>query len=110
MRILDLGTAELHPVHRFDSNGFMIGKITAAAGPTRISQLRLAPGGVVGRHPAVQDQLLIPLQGDALVTGSDGAQSSIAPGRAAAWTDGEQHETRTTAGLWALVVEGPLDL
>jgi len=95
-------------VDRFDSQGFTIGSVVGSDGPVRISQARLAPGGVIGRHPAVRRQLLIPLDGDVTVSGQDGVSYGIGPGRAALWEPGEEHETRTADGLWALVVEGNL--
>ena len=53
------------------------------------------------------------LTGDAVVSGgSDGSDGpvTIGPGQAAVWEPYEPHETRTTEGLTALVLEGELDL
>ena len=68
---------------------------------------------MIGRHPAAGRQLLVVLEGDATVSGGsegDGDPVAIGPGQAAVWEPYEPHETRTTGGLTALVVEGELEL
>ena len=61
-------------------------------------------------EPAAGTQLLVVVDGDAVVSGSDGVARSIGPGEAAVWEVGEPHETRTERGLLALVVEGDVDV
>ena len=109
MRILSLAGLPRRTVESFGSAGFSVGAfgITADA---HLVAVTLAPGGVVGRHPAVGRQLLIVLSGEALVSGDDGSVTSIGPGEAAAWEPGESHETRSETGLLAVIVEGDLDL
>ena len=70
----------------------------------------LAPGGVIGRHPAQGRQLLVVLSGDAQVAGHDGTVQTIGQGQAAVWEPGEAHETRSPGGLVAMIVEGDLDI
>ncbi|WP_170981405.1 cupin domain-containing protein [Nocardioides dongxiaopingii] len=109
MRILDLGAAAHRPVEANGSVGFSIGAIGITA-ETHLVTVTLRPGGVVGRHPAAGRQLLVVLSGDASVSGSNGDPVGIGPGEAAVWEPNELHETRTTSGLVALVIEGDLDL
>ncbi len=112
MRILDLTAL---PGRRVDANGSR-GFSVAALGLTadaHLVALTLAAGGVVGRHPAAGRQLLVVLTGDAVVSGgSDGTGEAVTlgPGQAAVWEPHEPHETRTTEGLTALVVEGDIEL
>ena len=61
-----------------------------------------------GRHPAVQGQLFIPLEGRVEVTGGDGASAAVGPGQAVWWEAGEEHETVSPDGAVALIIEGPL--
>ncbi|MDE9367465.1 hypothetical protein PZ938_17730 [Luteipulveratus sp. YIM 133132] len=109
VRIIDLSALPSREIDDFGSAGFRI----AGVGHLRQAQialLTLAPGGSVGRHPAVGDQLLVPLRGSATVSGSDDAPAPLLGGAAVLWTDGEEHETRAAQeGLVALVVEGVLD-
>jgi hypothetical protein len=46
------------------------------------------------------------VSGEGTVSGADGAEQAIAAGVAAVWEPGEEHETRSEAGLTALVIEG----
>lgn len=109
MRILDLTAVAHRPVEAHGSTGVSIGAFGLTA-EAHLVTLSLRAGGVVGRHPAAGRQLLVVLEGDAQVSGSRGEPVAIGPGQAAAWEPNEPHETRTTGGLLALVVEGDLDL
>lgn len=109
MRILDLSAAAHRPVEAHGSTGFSIGAIGLTA-ESHLVTVTLRPGGVVGRHPAAGRQLLVVLEGDAHVSGSHGEPVTITPGQAAVWEPHELHETRTTSGLLALVIEGDVDL
>ena len=73
-------------------------------------RVHLGAGGVIGRHATATMQLLVVMTGDAIVSGEDDRAVTIGPGTAAVWQPGEHHETRTTSGLVALVIEGQLDL
>ncbi|MDO9455907.1 hypothetical protein [Nocardioides sp.] len=109
MRILDLGAVPHRGIDAHGSTGFQVGAFGIAA-ETHLVMVRLRAGGVIGRHPAAGRQLLVVLDGDALVSGSHGDAVAIGPGKAAVWEPNELHETRTTSGLVAMVVEGELDL
>ncbi|WP_148613158.1 cupin domain-containing protein [Nocardioides rubriscoriae] len=109
MRILELSAAPRRPVEAHGSLGVSIGAIGITA-EAHLVTLALRPGGAVGRHPAAGRQLLVVLDGDAEVSGSNGDPVVIGPGQAAVWEPNELHQTRTTSGLLALVVEGDVDL
>ncbi|WP_426243973.1 hypothetical protein [Nocardioides sp. LHG3406-4] len=105
MRILELESLDSREITQFASVGFTLSTIGVLK-PGHVSVLTLAPGGVVGRHPAVGVQLLIVLAGSATVSGSHGAPARVEGGQAVVWEAGEDHETRSEAGLTALVLEG----
>ena len=67
---------------------------------------RFAPGGRLLRHPATHPQILAVLDGSGTVSGADGVEEPIGPGEAVYWEQGEEHETTSTEGLTALIVEG----
>jgi quercetin dioxygenase-like cupin family protein len=67
---------------------------------------RVAAGGCISRHPATVPQILAVIEGSGEVSGADGISEAILSGEAVYWAEGEEHETRTEAGLMALVLEG----
>jgi mannose-6-phosphate isomerase-like protein (cupin superfamily) len=109
MRILELGARAGRPNASHGSRGFSVAALGLTA-DAHLVVVRVAAGGVVGRHPAAGRQLLAVLVGDATVSGEDGDEVPIGPGQAAVWEPYEQHQTRTRDGLTALVLEGELDL
>ncbi len=73
----------------------------------QMTALYLEPGGLLGRHAAAAEQLLLVLDGDGAVTGAEDQSQSVAPGTAVFWRKGEAHETRAGEhGLVAIAVEG----
>jgi quercetin dioxygenase-like cupin family protein len=67
---------------------------------------RFAPGGRLLRHPAAYPQILAVLDGSGEVSGADGAQEFIVAGEAVFWSEGEEHETKSSVGLTVLIIEG----
>lgn len=83
----------------------LTGSIFAGA-PFQAAIFRIAPGGRIARHPADVPQILAVLAGEGEVSGADGVFEPINAGEAVYWPQGEEHETRSAAGLTALIVEG----
>jgi quercetin dioxygenase-like cupin family protein len=67
---------------------------------------RFEPGGRLRRHPATYPQILAILEGSGEVSGADGDDEPIEAGEAVFWHEGEEHETKSAAGLTALIIEG----
>jgi quercetin dioxygenase-like cupin family protein len=67
---------------------------------------RLEPGGRLRRHPATFPQILAVLEGSGEVSGAGGVDEAIEAGEAVFWHHDEVHETKTEAGLTALIIEG----
>jgi quercetin dioxygenase-like cupin family protein len=74
--------------------------------PFQAALFRVAPGGRIARHPANCPQILAVLEGSGEVSGASGVAEPIGPGEAVFWSEGEEHETTSAAGLTALIVEG----
>lgn len=72
--------------------------------------LRLPPGGLIGRHPAVHHQLFAVMEGRGVVSGDDGRSAAIGPGEAVLWEPGEEHDASSEDGLTALSIEGELEV
>lgn len=109
MRILELSQTPHRPIDAHGSQGFSVGAFGITA-ESHLVMVRLAPRGWIGRHPAAGRQLLVVIEGDAIVSGGDGVDVEIGVGQAAVWEPDEQHATRSRSGLVAMVVEGDLDL
>ena len=109
MRVLVLAALPHRPIEAHGSRGFSVGAFGLGA-DTHLVAVALAPGGVIGPHPAIGRQLLVVLAGDAEVGGAEGTVSRIGPGEAAVWEPGEMHETRSPRGMTGMIVEGDLDI
>ena len=109
MRVLDLAALPHRPIEAHGSRGFSVGAFGLGA-DTHLVAVTLAPGGVIGRHPAIGRQLLVVLTGEAEVAGAEGTISHLTAGQAAVWEPGEVHETRSPRGMSAMIVEGDLDI
>jgi quercetin dioxygenase-like cupin family protein len=72
----------------------------------QVAIFRIAPGGRLRRHPATFPQILAALEGAGEVSGADCVDEAIEAGEAVFWHQGEEHETKSEAGLTALIIEG----
>jgi len=105
MRLVRFDAARGRELDHYGSSGFRLTPLAALA-EGRVVFVHLAPGGRIGRHPAAGPQMLAVVSGEGSVSGADGDAQPIAVGVAAVWEPGEEHETRSEAGLTALVIEG----
>ncbi|MFI7546858.1 cupin domain-containing protein [Actinoplanes sp. NPDC049599] len=106
MEILDFRQVAGRPVQAHGSAGVVAQAVLSGDGGA-VTVLHVDAGGEIGRHPAPVDQLLVVVAGQARVQGGDGTWAGIGAGQAVVWRAGEEHTTRTDAGLTALVVEIP---
>jgi len=98
-------------ITRYGSEGFRATRIAEGTDHVSLTCINLAPGGVVGTHPATHAQLFLVITGDGWVAGPDGHRTPISAGYGVRWEAGEEHTSGTEAGLIALAVEGAgLDL
>ncbi len=105
MRIIRFGPEQGRSIEQFGSTQAVITAVARAPGEGHVHWLVLAPGGLVGSHPASGDQLYLVVQGDGFVQGSAGEWLPILSGEAAFWQAGEWHASRTENGLTAVIVE-----
>lgn len=92
--------------HDYGSIGFKIVRIAHTIDELSIVCIHLGKSGLLARHPAVNNQLFLVVQGGGIVSGYDSIQVSIKEGQAAFWEAGESHETKSQNGLVAIVLEG----
>ncbi|EJV61737.1 MULTISPECIES: hypothetical protein [Bacillus] len=104
MKIFDFSEKVGKHISAFQSN-FIMSKILKHQGNIHIGSMHLQPSGVIGYHEAVVSQLLLIVQGEGFVCGSDKEKVKIGAGQAAFWAEGELHEMSTEKGLMAIVIE-----
>ncbi|KGX92104.1 cupin [Pontibacillus halophilus JSM 076056 = DSM 19796] len=104
MEIFQIDVAAGIPVEKFQSN-FRLTKLTSTKEETHVSFMYLPPGGKVGYHEAMTDQLLVVIEGEGVVSGENQTYVSVSRGDAVYWKKGEFHETKSTIGLTAVVFE-----
>ncbi|GAA5119523.1 hypothetical protein GCM10023339_33440 [Alloalcanivorax gelatiniphagus] len=109
MRVLDLSELPHRPIEAHGSRNFSVGAFGISA-DAHLVAVRLAPGGTIGRHPAVGRQIMVVLSGEAEVSGAELDVRRIGAGEAAVWEPGEVHETRSPSGMTGMIVEGDLDI
>lgn len=110
MELIPFGRGPTYAIRDFDSVGVTVAPVTeplSRGAPVQAACFRLEAGGMIGRHPASVEQLLVVVDGSGWVSGADGERRPIAAGEAAFWEAGEEHETASDEGLAAIVIEGP---
>jgi quercetin dioxygenase-like cupin family protein len=70
-----------------------------------VDVVRVAPGGVIGRHPTRLWQLFLVVSGSGWVSGASGDRRTLRAGEAAVWSPGEEHASGSDDGLTAVVVQ-----
>jgi quercetin dioxygenase-like cupin family protein len=85
--------------------GSLSARVRRLAPEAQVVVIEIAPGGVVGRHPAVVAQLFAVVRGSGWVSGGDGEREPIMVGEAVLWEQGEEHESGSDSGMTAFVVE-----
>ena len=102
MRLVRFDPARLITQH--GSSGASVAGIARISGSAHVVSIRLAPGGVLGEHPAVLAQLFLVVEGSGWVRAWEDRRD-VAVGSAAYWEPNELHESGTEDGLTAIVVE-----
>jgi quercetin dioxygenase-like cupin family protein len=98
-------------VESYGSEGLRATRVAAGTGRVGVTCLAVAPGGVIGTHPATGAQLFMVIAGEGWVAGPDGERVPISAGWGVRWDAGEIHTSGTEPGFTALSVEGaPLSL
>jgi len=88
----------------FDSD-FVMSRIINTDKPVHIGCMHLDANGCIGYHQAVTPQLLLILNGEGWVRGETEERFIVKAGDAVFWEKNEWHETITSEGLTAVVIE-----
>lgn len=91
-------------INNFNSD-FIMSRIIQTDKATNIGCMHLDKNGIVGYHQAVVPQLLLILSGEGTVRNDQEKYVKVQAGDAVFWEKDEWHETKTTEGLTAIVIE-----
>lgn len=91
-------------ISHFNSD-FIMSRIIQLNGTAHIGCMYLEADGVVGYHQAVTPQVLLIIAGEGKVRGENNEYIKVQAGDAVFWQNGEWHETITSHGLTAMVIE-----
>lgn len=105
MEIFSFAKTHGRHVSQFDSD-FIISRLAITEGRTAISCMYLEEDGMIGFHEATVNQILYVVAGEGYVCGENKEFKLLQAGDAVFWKEGEWHETKTNAGLTAIVIEG----
>ena len=105
MRLIDFSVPRTHAVDHYGSHEAAFARIAITHGQGHLGCMYLGPGGGLGRHPAPCPQLFCVVSGAGTVTGGDGVPRMIESGQAALFEAGEDHESSTTGGMVAVILE-----
>ncbi|MGH9078915.1 MAG: GrpB family protein [Acidimicrobiales bacterium] len=105
MRVYRFDPEVSRPVDHFGSS-FRLGSIVEDGAAVTAHIVHLGPGGLVGRHPSVGQQLFAVVAGTGWVTDGGDRRRPVRAGQAVVWDAGEQHSAGTDEGLTAVSFEG----
>jgi quercetin dioxygenase-like cupin family protein len=105
LKVFDFSVDRALAISGFGSRAASAVPLTVPDGDAHVVCIRLGADGLLGRHPASVDQLFMVVEGEGWASGADGERVPVATGTAIHWAAGEQHESGTTQGLIAIVVE-----
>ncbi|MGM9986245.1 MAG: cupin domain-containing protein [Bacillaceae bacterium] len=91
-------------ISAFNSN-FIMSRISQTNQDTYIGCMYLDKNGIIGYHQATIPQLLLIIDGEGHVRGQKEKYFKVHAGDAVFWNKNEWHETKTTIGLTAIVIE-----
>lgn len=77
-------------------------KIEAGAS---VSCIHIGTGGILGHHPAADQQLFMVVDGEGWVSGENKTPVRITADQAAFWEKGEKHEAGSESGMMVIVIE-----
>ena len=92
-------------ITQYESN-FIISRLAITETRASISCMYLEENGIIGYHEATVNQILYVVQGECDVCNEQKQYKTLRAGDAVFWEKGEWHETKTTTGVTAIVVEG----
>ncbi|MFJ7934628.1 cupin [Sporosarcina sp. NPDC096371] len=104
MKIFRMDEISGRNITNYDSN-FIMRKLLMTKEPSHVGIVHLEEGGIIGYHDAAVPQILLIIDGEGWVRTGNEDKVRVTTGDAVVWEIGEGHETTTTKGMKAIVVE-----
>jgi quercetin dioxygenase-like cupin family protein len=105
MRIVDFTATRATPVAEYDSRGAAALRLGDGSGEAHAYAVHIAPGGVIGAHPAGFGQLFLVAEGAGWIAGADGVRHDVRVGTGAYIARGELHAKGSDTGLTAIMIQ-----
>jgi quercetin dioxygenase-like cupin family protein len=105
VNVFEFGAEGGFEILGFGSRGAAAVPLTLPDGKAHVVCIRLAAGGLLGRHPASVDQMFVVVDGSGWVRGSEGERTPVDAGTVVYWNAGEEHESGSDLGMTAIVIE-----
>lgn len=93
------------PIELFSSDGARSVELAHGSGESHVYAVHIAPGGIIGPHPAGFDQFFLVVQGSGWVAGGDGVRIPVSASSGAFIPNGEVHSKGSDVGMLALMFQ-----
>jgi quercetin dioxygenase-like cupin family protein len=104
MEIFKFNKESGRKISAFQSD-FIMSRIIQTNKAANIGCMHIEENGIIGYHQAVVPQLLLVVSGEGYVCNDREEYIKVQPGDAVFWEKDEWHETKSTNGLTAIVIE-----
>jgi quercetin dioxygenase-like cupin family protein len=104
MEIFKFNKESGRKISAFQSD-FIMSRIIQTNKAAHIGCMHVEENGIIGYHQAVVPQLLLVVSGEGYVRNDREEYIKVQPGDAVFWEKDEWHETKSTNGLTAIVIE-----
>lgn len=105
MKIIKLNEIAGKSIKQYDSVNFLMRRLLLTEKPSHVGVMELAAHGIIGYHQTTVPQALILIEGEGTVRAGSEAEKTVKVGDIVFWEKEEGHETRSVAGLKAIVIE-----
>lgn len=105
MRLLDFSASRARPILEFGSRDASALSLGHGHGDAFAYAIHVAPGGMIGPHPAGYDQLFLVVQGSGWIERGDGVRHELRAGTGAHVERGETHAKGSVEGMLAIMVQ-----
>ncbi len=92
-------------ITEYDSQHVILARIAHTKADLHIHSMYIGPQGLVGYHAASAPQLFLVVSGEGWVSAEGMKELRLTAGQAAYWEKGEMHESGSSSGMLAIILE-----
>ncbi|MGE0104965.1 MAG: hypothetical protein AB7H86_03235 [Blastocatellales bacterium] len=105
MKVTNYKNIETKSIELFESKGAFSKIIGDGSGDTHIYYIYFEPNGIIGKHVAGFDQLLIVVEGEGWAEGGEGRRENLSKGQVAFIKKGEIHAKGSYSRMIAIMIQ-----